>query len=365
MASIKDFALNYSSLDRLVHRLAFGSKAIQSTAVDLEGTLFKDQYRHVAAQRPIFVTSLPRAGTTLVLEILHRFPTLATHTYRDMPFVMAPVLWSRFSAPFQKRSELRERAHGDGLEVGYDSPEAFEEVIWHSFYPEKYAGPRIDLWRASDLDEEARDFMRDHMKKIVALRRPDRAEDGRYLSKNNGNIARLELLPAMFPDATVLVPFRDPLAHASSLLRQHENFLEMHAQYPFIEKYMADIGHFEFGRLHKPIDFPAAGAAADTGDTRTIDYWLSYWIAAFSYVLSKREHLALVGYEALCRNGRSTLGVLCDTLGLQDDDAVAQALTMLREPPPARQTEAEANPDLVAAARSLHDSLLANAVNRD
>ncbi len=184
-----------------------------------------------------------------MLDVLHRFPSLATHTYRDMPFVMAPILWSRLSSAFRKRVEPRERAHGDGMQVGYDSPEAFEEIFWRAFWPEKYTDIGIALWGADDIKDEARTFFVEHMKKIIALRRPDRVRDGRYISKNNGNIARLDLIGRMFPEAKILVPVRHPLEHAASLLRQHRNFIEMHKDEAFIRRYMADLGHYEFGEL--------------------------------------------------------------------------------------------------------------------
>ncbi|CAB5122786.1 hypothetical protein D3OALGA1CA_2685 [Olavius algarvensis associated proteobacterium Delta 3] len=128
---------NYTFGDRLLHRIAFGAPSMQFVAADIEKSRFNGMYEGVTNPGPIFITSLPRAGTTLMLEVLHRFPNLATHTYRDMPFVMAPILWSRLSGSFKKNAELRERAHGDGMNIGYDSPEAFEEVLWRTFWPEK------------------------------------------------------------------------------------------------------------------------------------------------------------------------------------------------------------------------------------
>lgn len=193
------FELNYSAMDRLLHRLAFGVPDAQLIAASVEGTAFGSSYAQVEARRPIFLTSLPRAGTTVLLEALHRLPTVATHTYRDMPFVLAPVLWARFSGGFQRKAELSERAHGDGLEVGYDSPEAFEEVFWRAFWSGHYGPERITLWRAADAKADATEFLRGLMKKVVALRRPDHPQDGRYLSKNNANVARLELLPGRSP----------------------------------------------------------------------------------------------------------------------------------------------------------------------
>ena len=120
-------------LDRLLHQIAFAAPSIQLTATDIEKKFHSSVYDTVGATRPIFITSLPRAGTTILLEVLSRFPSLATHTYRGMPFLMAPVLWSRLSGAFRKGGELGERAHGDGMKIGYDSPEAFEEILWPEF----------------------------------------------------------------------------------------------------------------------------------------------------------------------------------------------------------------------------------------
>ena len=243
----------YSRLDRLVHRIAFAAPAIQLAAADIETTAYKARYKSASADRPIFITSLPRAGTTVLLEAFYRLPGMATHLYRDMPFVMAPILWSTISKGFRKPAKMAERAHMDGLQVGYDSPEAFEEILWRTFWPGKYAPGQIGLWTESDRDEEGEAFLRDHMRKIIALRCPDQVAQGRYISKNNGNIARLDLIVALFPAGEILVPLRRPLDHAASLLKQHLNFLKQHSEDDFTRRYMADTGHYEFGALHRTI----------------------------------------------------------------------------------------------------------------
>src|SRR5690606_32429756 len=77
-----------------------------------------------------------------------------------------------------------------------------------------------------------------------------------YCSKNNANIARLSYLLKTFPECRIVVPIRRPESHAASLLRQHQNFLKLQADDNFVLRYMRDIGHFEFGQIHKPIQFP-------------------------------------------------------------------------------------------------------------
>ena len=135
--------LNYTRLDRLLHRVAFAAPFIQMTAADIEDVVCGSTYAGYRAARPVFITSLPRAGTTVMLEALNQLPSLASHVYRDMPFVLAPVLWSRLSAPFRQPAALKERAHGDGDEDGFDSPEAYEEIDWRTLWPAKYGSSSI------------------------------------------------------------------------------------------------------------------------------------------------------------------------------------------------------------------------------
>ena len=74
---------------------------------------------------------------------------------------------------------------------------------------------------------------------------------GRF-NKADGTF-KLKLPPGYFKPAEgkIIVPFREPVAQASSLLTQHTRFLTMHREHEFTRRYMADIGHFEFGLLHR------------------------------------------------------------------------------------------------------------------
>ena len=352
--------LNYSLLDRLLHRLAFAGDVVQLTAADIEKTLFGSVYESVPGTRPVFVTSLPRAGTTLMLEALHEFPSLASQTYRDMPFVLAPVIWSRVSGSFRTGATPAERAHGDGVQVGYDSPEAFEEVLWRAFWPEKYSATRIALWRVSDGKPEARAFFVDHMKKVIALRRPDRAQDARYLSKNNANIARLDVIRDMCPDATIVLVVRHPVDHAGSLLRQHRGFLQMQREQAFVRQYMADIGHYEFGVLHRPIAFPGLEPLIAGRDPLTFDYWLAYWIAAFEHLSTRVDRTVAVSYEAACRDPSRVLARLCDRLDLHDEGASARAAALFRRERGGANPPGDTDRDLVERAESLHTAVLSS-----
>lgn len=347
----------YSGLDQTVHKIAFSGRMLQLSMADMEDGMFAKDLKGITGARPIFITSLPRAGTTILLTALAHVPDLATHLYRDMPFLMAPMLWNRLSKGFRKNTSLTERAHGDGIQVGYDSPEAFEEVIWKAFWPDHYKTDGISLWTAADRNAEAEEFLHKHLAKIIALRCGPNAAGGRYISKNNGNVARIPLLRAIFPDADIVVPIRDPLTHAASLLRQHENFLRQQAEDPFVKRYMGDIGHYEFGELHRPIAFPGLEALTSGTTPADLDYWLGYWIAAYEHLQSLDAGIRFVSHERQCNDGLAEMTSLCAALGLEAGpqlDAVAGEF----RPVPDRPISHDLPADRLDRARDLQAALI-------
>ncbi|MTJ04475.1 MAG: sulfotransferase [Sediminimonas qiaohouensis] len=308
---------HYSAADRFFHEVAFSTPAV------LKGVSWIEDKTMLRAapdtvQAPIFVTSLARGGTTALLNALYDVPGMATHIYRDMPFPTAPMLWHRVSGGNRRRVERHQRAHGDGLEIDLDTPEALEEVVWKMCWPEKYRGGGVGLLQTADHSPKAERFLRRHMAKIVCARRiqgrTKGAQNARYFSKNNANIARLGFLRETFPDCKIVVPVRRPECHAASLLRQHRNFLTLHAEDDFVRRYMRDIGHFEFGKIHKPILFP--GFSPGRYDNANGDYWMYYWIQAFRHVLTRRDDCIFVLQDDLRAAPQATMSRLCGALDI-------------------------------------------------
>lgn len=311
----------YSGPDRLLHRVAFRTVSAQLAVADVEDRLFAARLASCKAERPVFVTAIPRAGTTMLLECCARLPEFASHCYRDMPFVLTPCLWNQFSGRFRRDAEQRERAHGDGMLVGFDSPEALEEVIWKAFWRSHYHNDRIAPWKCDEAKDaqEFSDFFRSHMRKILFVRRGLCERTPRYFSKNNLNIARLKLLHKLFPDASIIVPFREPRQHAESLLKQHRNFLAMHKGDPFASEYMRAIGHYEFGDNLRPVDFDGWFDGRQSRQADSLAFWLEYWAVAYRHILTEGgEFVRLVNYDALCRNPHEGLSLLADAVDCRD-----------------------------------------------
>ena len=325
-----EFEVNYSGVDRIVHSLAMGQLELQKSLSRIEDKRFDTAHADITAADPVFITSLPRAGTTLLLEVVSGAPDFVAHTYRNMPFLLCPLMWDRLSRGFRKQAEQRERAHGDGMLVGYDSVEAFEEIIWRAFWREHFEPTRIRPWAPEEKDEDGEfaTFLRQHMRKMIGLGRRGAwpGEPRRYVSKNNANISRLGWLGRHFPDATILIPYRDPEEHVSSLARQHGHFLEVHAKDPFVLRYMETIGHLEFGDALRPIDFGGWLATASDLDPSTADFWAEYWIATFSAVLRTASPRAVVfSYNRLCADPTTGLNALETQVGVEPGAFTASA----------------------------------------
>jgi len=321
---------DYSPIDRLVHRIAFKTYVAQIPLADIESQLFARQLAACKIDRPVFITALPRAGTTLLLECCAQMPDLASHSYRDMPFVLTPCLWNQFSAVFRRESALRERAHGDGMLMNVDSPEALEEVLWKTFWRSHYRDDRIVVWQ-NEAHEEFEEFFRDHMRKIVLLRRGRDVATARYVSKNNPNTARIGWLHRHFPTSEILVPFREPLQHAASLLKQHLNFLSIQKDDPFASEYMRAIGHFDFGENLRPIDFDGWLDGRTSKDAGKLAFWLEYWVAGYRHLLANSVgNLHFLHYDGLCEDPEHGLQALADVIGAQHPDRLLSAATTIQ-----------------------------------
>jgi len=307
----------YSAVDRLLHRLAFGTADMQVELSGLEDLIYRKSLAGTPVNRPVFITALPRAGTTLFLQLISALEEFASHSYRDMPFVLLPMLWNSFSRGFRQDAAPIERAHGDGMLVDFDSAEAFEEMLWKVKWPEHYESDRIVPWRACD-DPEPSEALASHMRKVIRLRQRRQEVVPRYLSKNNCNIARTEYLRRCWPEAVIIVPVREPVQHAASLLRQHRRFLDLHAGDGFAREYMQGIGHFDFGANFRAIDFDGWLSTARHTDPLTLGFWLEYWVAAYGSLDVRATTLRLLPYDHFCADPDAGLRWLAAVLEVID-----------------------------------------------
>ena len=329
--------------DRLLQTVALGSRPLLDISFDIERGLYGRAAAAIPVQAPVFVTGLARAGTTVLMRVLHESGTFASSSYRDLPFPLAQNAWARLTRGAVRHVALAERGHGDGIFHDLDSPEAIEELFWRCKEGERYRtaeglAPVQPL--AGSLDEFG-----DHVR--LTLLRYRRA---RYLSKNNNNVLRLPALVATFPDALLVHPFRDPLQQAASLLHQHVRACALAAEDPYRRRFMTWLGHHEFGADRRAFLLPAGPAQSD--DPIQLGYWLKLWIAVYQSLLEQppavRARQILVDYDRLCAEPDRLAEPLARRLG------IAEGFDLSGMRAPAARDADFADKELVRACYALH-----------
>jgi hypothetical protein len=361
-ADVEHSSERYSAAERFLHRIAFFSPRLQRTLAQVETDLYARQLKTITPDRPVFVTGLPRAGTTLVLDILFETGAFATFTYRTMPFPLSPLLWQRLSKPFQKKAVTQERAHGDGMEVSVESPEAFEEAIWLNHLSDAYVRDnRLLPLGAEAVDSEFKTAFTDLIRKLIVAHTGDTISTGlRYLSKNNANISRVAAIQRLFPDASVLVCFRHPFTHCRSLAAQHERFLAMHREDAFARDYMKWIGHHDFGSNFRPIDFNRDGFGRP--EKSDAAFWLRYWINAYTQfeTIDPDGPVMPFCYDDLISGPDAALSAIADSIGLNADPSAAAG--RIRKPGVSEPERPDAPVDLIEEALALYERLRLNSL---
>jgi hypothetical protein len=319
---------SYGILERWLHWVALEPASVRHLAFELERQFALPKRPIPAtsslgkiadpADGAVYVCGLARSGTTKLLRILSELDAFRSLTYRDMPFVLAPNLWKQITRHSQKRSVTKERAHGDGILVDFDSPEGFEEVFWHTFGTRTLDPSSFGVDAPS---AEALAAFADYRALVANPRTEPVPANGilrRYLSKNNSNLLRLPSLCAD-PTATVLIVYRNPVATARSLHRQHLRFCTAQTENRFTRTYMGWLAHHEFGLDHLPFCFavPALDTSLTPDDP---NYWLDYWNAVYQHVLAQSSlRLHLVNHDALCAEPVSTLEAIFALLDVEAD----------------------------------------------
>jgi len=296
---IKRFAkkTDYGFAARFLHHLALGIPGVAEASFNLNCAVNRSS-NDVLYKRHVFIAGLARAGTTVLMQAFHNTGNFRSLTYRDMPFVLMPNIWKSMSSPFKREKALEERAHGDRVMVNFDSPEALEEVFWRTFCGDDYI---LDKYlKPHDVNDEIINRFRRYVSLIILSADDERKHS--YLSKNNSNILRLSSIQKAFPNALMLIPFRDPIQQAISLKRQHEKFCERHGHDRFSFRYMSWLGHHEFGLTHKHFMFNETMVEdIDRWSTNDIHYWINLWTNVYSYILNQRmDNMLFVSYKDLC-----------------------------------------------------------------
>ena len=291
---------------------------------NLESFTLAEELAKMPVVRPVFVSGVPRSGSTVLTEVISRHPQLACHHYSDFPLTWIPYWWNslRRKLPLPDQ-EPRERAHQDRLMITSDSPEAIEEVLWMHFFPQLHKPDCCHIMDGQEDHPPFEKYYRDHVRKLLLVRNRQR-----YLSKNNYLATRIEYLLALFPDARIIIPVRDPVQQVASLVKQHRLFSRKNVEDRRVSQQLQLSGHYEFGPRRCPVLIDESRQAYYRQDLDDVAWYASQWTDIYGFLhqrMSANQALAdaclVVRYETLCSQPAATLASVFAHLGLDDAPA--------------------------------------------
>lgn len=299
----KNDKLSYSEISKLFHRLILDNYELGKRLFSYE----KKKFGNTEGPKKDFVliSGLARAGTTALMLKLNEVPKFKSLDYSNMPILLAPNTWKKIYSP--KEGVKKERAHGDGIQVGLNSAEALEEYFFKVQLADSYV-----LKECLPVHEISEEIHKEYLSyQSLILKKEDT-----YLAKNNNLLLRFASMRKLNPHFKVVFMFRDPLSHANSLLNQHRRYLKSQRDDPFVLEYMNWLGHHEFGWGQKPFSFD--GKSIPEGDEDGLDYWLKVWNNYYQYLLSivEDENLILLDYADYCKYPTQTLNQIMDGIGI-------------------------------------------------
>ncbi|AKJ65112.1 sulfotransferase family protein [Kiritimatiella glycovorans] len=164
--------------------------------------------------RPVFLVSLPRAGSSMLQDLLC--------SHRDAGYFtqMMHAFWPRFCGAEILRRRLGldirgERFIGDSVKISGGTP-ADPVQVWADWL-------ELDPWSTEYCERHAEDFSEeDRARMYLDIRRclwcfgPGKK---RFFSKNPALLPHIDLLPRLFPGARIVYLVRDPRPAANSLIK--------------------------------------------------------------------------------------------------------------------------------------------------
>ena len=267
--------MEFSLSERLLHNLITKNKLLGKFLFEFEKILFLKKTKECKNNKHIFVSGLPRSGSSIFTIFLHNTGKFGSLTYADSPFLLAPNFFSKF----KKKNEIKnfQRIHGDGIKISLNSPEALDNLFFLTYKSEFHLN------------------IVDYINLILF-----KTSQKRYLSKNNNILNEFELLFDLFPNMILVVPFRNPIQQSLSLLRQHQNIKSKQIKNKFILDYMNSIGHNEFGLGYKFRNPPNKFS-----DPENINHWIEQWYFYYKSTIDKfknKKNVYFLNYELICED---------------------------------------------------------------
>lgn len=285
----------------------------------IETMFFLNNINKLDIDRPIYITGLARAGTTIILEMLDKHPDLASHKYKNVLMPYLPDWFSRMTNRLNLYKKPFERLHRDGMFVTSESPEAVEEVFWQSFFDNLHDEKISNIISSNDSNPNFEKFYPNHIKKLIINQK-----SSRYLAKNNYLVSRLDYLLNFFPDSKFLLIIRNPVDHIASLIKQTNLFIKLEKENTLLSDWLKIVGHNEFGHNQICINLDNTELIIEIrklwrSKKTYVKGWAYYWSSIYDFIANQLETMEklkkatlVVNYDELCESPAKIIDKILD-----------------------------------------------------
>lgn len=291
---------------------------------NLESKVLSKRIAGAEVDRPVYICGLPRAGTTITLQMLSEHPDVTTHKYADFLMPYTPYAWNWLfpKVPVDAMRKPVPRIHRDRIQVTRDSAEMGEEILWERFFPFIHDETKVSLLDGGTSNPAFERFYREHIIKLLLSR-----QRSRYVSKAIMCVIRMQYLRKIFPDARFLLYVRNPIDHVASLMKQDRIWDELDRDDPRQIEIIEMTGHHEFGQRQVMANVGKPEVLAEIhnlrAEGRMVRARARYWAYVYDFVLSQiasdpglANAVAVVRYEDLCGNSGETIDRIVAHAGL-------------------------------------------------
>lgn len=292
---------------------------------NLESLMLARRLAAARVDRPVYICGLPRAGTTISLQMLSEHPDVVTHKYADFLMPYMPWVWNKVfpHIPVDAMRKPVPRIHRDRIEVTRDSAEMGEEILWEHFFPQIHDESNYSVLDGTTSNPPFERFYREHLCKLELVRGRTR-----YVSKAIMCVVRMQYLRRIFPDARFLLYIRNPIDHVASLIKQDRIWAELERDDPRQIEIIELTGHHEFGphqvmaNVGRPEELRVIRSLFDEG--RWAQSRARYWAYVYGFVAAQLDadpelarQVCVVRYEDLCSDSLSTIDRILTHTGLE------------------------------------------------
>jgi hypothetical protein len=282
---------------------------------NLESLMLSRSLATQRVDRPVYICGLPRAGTTITLQMLSEHPDVVTHKYADFLMPYMPWVWNKVfpHIPVDAMRKPVPRIHRDRIEVTRDSAEMGEEILWEHFFPQVHDESKESVLDASTSNPAFERFYREHLCKLALVR-----GRSRYVSKAIMCVVRMQYLRKLFPDARFLLYIRNPIDHVASLIKQDKIWAEIEKSDPRQIEIIELTGHHEFGPKQVMANVGRPEVLREIRRLFDENEWAisraKYWAYVYGFVADQLDRdpalarqVCLVRYEDLCSDSPTTI----------------------------------------------------------